>query len=186
MSNNYNTFRYAEKIPPDRKYYDYFCDLENEEDTINGEELKQLWNICFRYCKAFSVTFWNASETTNYYTEFKNNALNMYRTHSWPGTTAYGATVDPYVAVLPCNEKTKELIFAVSDNLLEFVYWWGYNNPEDPAFYRQDGTVFFESTIHDGGFHLSVDKDEDISELLLNRNWKQRQHCDFDDIIWFK
>lgn len=174
------------KVVTGRKYHYYICDTENEEDTIKGEELNLLWDICFKYCKYFSLTFCDALETINYYSEIKKYAITIVQSNYWPGTGRFGAGLKPYVAILPCNERTRELLNSISDNLRDFVNCWGINNPEDPSFYREDGTVFFSSTVHECIFDISIDPNEDVSDLLSKRKWVSREHIDYDDLVWIK
>ena len=92
--------------------------------------------------------------------------MNIVPSHYWPGTGTFGAGFNPYVAILPCSKNTRELLNSISDDLRDFVNCWGINNPEDPSFYREDGTVFFCSTVHECIFDISIDPNEDVSDLL--------------------
>ena len=62
---------------------------------------------------------------------------------------------------------------------------WGLKNPEDPAFYRKDGTPFFSTTIHEGYFTINADENEDISEILSKRDWEETESWKFRDKVWF-
>jgi len=172
-----------------RKYYHYNCNTENDEDTIKGNELELLWDVCFKYSEFFSVSFIEPAESINFFHEFQKNAIEVRKTNEWPGTrliTIPPNLYAPYVAILPCNDETRRLISLVSNNLIEFVNCWGLKNPEDPAFYRKDGTPFFSTTIHEGYFAINADENEDISEILSKRVWEETEPWKFRDKVWFK
>ena len=56
--------------------------------------------------------------------------------------------------------------------MFEWLDGWGYKNPEDPCFYRKDGSALFSSIIHEGELKLFYQDDEDITELLPKARWK--------------
>ena len=44
---------------------------------------------------------------------------------------------------------------------------------EDLTFYRADGSIFFESTTHEGYCDLFPRDDEDVSELVSKEGWEK-------------
>jgi hypothetical protein len=65
-----------------------------------------------------------------------------------------------------------DIITSNTNNMFCWINGWGYSNPEDPTFYREDGSVFFTSTIHNGVCKFIVDESkEDISEIILDKRW---------------
>ena len=57
-----------------------------------------------------------------------------------------------------------------SNNLFELHSFGISKLPEDPLFLRKDGSIFFESTIHEGECFL-YPQGEDISKVLVFGNW---------------
>lgn len=52
--------------------------------------------------------------------------------------------------------------------------WVGYTYPEDPTFYRSDGSVFFTSTTHEGILTLMPRENEDVSDIISCENWLEK------------
>ena len=63
------------------------------------------------------------------------------------------------------------IILRISDNLFGYIDGWGYTNPEDPTFYRSDGSVFLKSEIHEGEVWLMPRNNEDVSQIVADSNW---------------
>ena len=59
-----------------------------------------------------------------------------------------------------------------AESIFEWLDGWGYKNPENPIFYRSDGSVLLYSVIHDGEIVLCVRDDEDVSGILSSSPWK--------------
>ena len=49
----------------------------------------------------------------------------------------------------------------------------GFNNPENPVFYRENGSIFFSSLIHEGEITLTVNDGEDVSKITMINGWKK-------------
>lgn len=64
----------------------------------------------------------------------------------------------------------------------------GFKNPEDPVFYRDDGSVFFSSIIHDGKCFLFPTDSENISDIVSSDHWvhKNESTTKIADIKLFK
>ena len=73
-----------------------------------------------------------------------------------------GAYVKCYVV---CDDLFNEML-EISDSLFKWIYGWGYTNPEDPTFYRDDDSVFFLSVIHDGECYLMPRVNEDVTAVV--------------------
>lgn len=65
-----------------------------------------------------------------------------------------------------CPEIKQWMLDAVG-SIFEWIDGWGYKNPEDPYFYREDGSVLFFSSIHDLLLEVRYRDDEDVTRLLL-------------------
>ena len=66
------------------------------------------------------------------------------------------------------------LLKASAHSIFDWVYGQGHKNPEDPIFYRADGSKFFSSVIHEGELELFVKDDEDVSTILDNMEFRLR------------
>ena len=65
-----------------------------------------------------------------------------------------------------CPEIKQWMLESVG-GMFEWIDGWDYKNPEDPYFYREDGSVLFFSSIHDGELEVRYRDDEDVTGLLL-------------------
>ena len=69
-----------------------------------------------------------------------------------------------------CDELC-ELLLEITDNIFSWLVGWGYSNPEDPTFYRTDGSMFFTSSIHEGEIVLLPRDDEDVDDIIAQEGW---------------
>lgn len=123
-------------------FQDYYDEINGD---IKGDDYIELINSCFSYSYYFSLVY-------------KSNSLKLlqldrflYRSFysdCWPGTisTSDGGIVKIYL----CNEDSKKELLSISDSIFSWNSCFGNQLPEDMAFYRKDGTVFFESIVHEG------------------------------------
>ena len=145
------------------KYYNYdIYDLTSEEEIdLNGDTYYKLIKLCCEKCNvlSFSIEFPN-----NCAPKMKNN-LKKYEIQNPYDTDSDEDSSVHYYRV--CPELCQLLIESVSS----MFAWIGYIMPEDPTFYRPDGSIFFTSTTHEGELTLMPRGDEDISEILSGNNW---------------
>ncbi|MBE6625537.1 MAG: hypothetical protein E7622_07885 [Ruminococcaceae bacterium] len=59
----------------------------------------------------------------------------------------------------------------ITDSIFKWIDGWGFKNPEDPCFYRDDGSAFFTSVIHEGVVKLTPRENEDVSKIISNPLW---------------
>jgi len=64
-----------------------------------------------------------------------------------------------------------ELLLKITDSIFKWIDGWGFKNPEDPCFYRDDGSAFFTSVIHEGVVKLTPRENEDVSKIISNPLW---------------
>ena len=67
------------------------------------------------------------------------------------------------------NSEMIEILLSMSDSVFKWINGWGYRNPEDLAFYRADGTVFFNSIVHEGKCYLYPRDGEDVQSVVDDR-----------------
>lgn len=151
------------------KFYDTDKFGINEYD-ISGNEYVELIHTCCKYCKTMSLraacdNVSHLRELSNYRTNdiaFIPDAYRHYDiSHNKPENIYYYNV---------CSELC-ELMLSISDSIFKWIYGWGYTNPEDPVFYRHDGSVFFSSIIHEGECTLIPRDDEDVNKIISSGNW---------------
>ena len=57
-----------------------------------------------------------------------------------------------------------------------FSWFWEEKTPfhfENLTFYRNDGTIFFESITHEGECYLYAKDTEDVSRIVSNEHWEK-------------
>ena len=66
-----------------------------------------------------------------------------------------------------------EVLLSISDSIFKWISAWGYHNPEDLAFYREDGTVFFDSIVHEGVCNLYPRTGEEVQRIVQSEGWNK-------------
>ncbi|MBE6638041.1 MAG: hypothetical protein E7616_01085 [Ruminococcaceae bacterium] len=160
-------------------FYDAKCgDDIYEEYDIKDEAYKELLRLCFSYCDMVSFYIHDPGkidlekELEPYRIPVSDIKFDKHRYFD-----IYPYTRSRYRFYRLCPQ-LKELMENHADSIFEWLDGWGFHNPEDPAFYRSDGSVFFASVIHEGELRLTPREGEDITALLqLSVWWKDhRQH----------
>lgn len=147
-------------------------DSGTEERNIVGSELKNLYDICFKYCDYMSLVITRGD------TKFSSE-LEQFRTTvpfipyilGSAGNKLYFENNGKDIRFYKLVPELKELILKISEGIFGFVYSWGYHNPEDPHFYRSDGSIFLGSEIHEGELILMPRNGENISSIISNQYW---------------
>jgi hypothetical protein len=167
------------------KYVFYAIEGYGEvEYDITGEELKNLWKICAQYSEYLSFSFMRYHDTIAFEKE-----LEAFRVSDMDVISRCMKHTGYYhwYLRLSVEERAKFLqnelkFYRVCPELLAllsqiaagiFKFMDGeYPNPEDPTFYRADGSVFLHSIIHEGEVYLCPREDEDVSSILSNPLWQ--------------
>ena len=150
-----------------KKYTFYDTDLTGHTQyDISGNEYQELIKICCKYSATISLKITDksiqiAKELEKFEIPVTHEVLNTYK--------HYSDKSDIHHYIL-CNE-VQEILLKTCDSIFQWINGWGYTNPDDPVFYRNDGSVFFESTIHDGICILYPLENEDINSIIANKLW---------------
>lgn len=140
----------------------------NAEYDITGEEYKTLLEHCCRYSSVFSLYQDNIEAI---------RALEPYRIvvddkvfHREVHYGHYGNTEGKVIYYRVCEE-IYDILTKHCNSLFQWINGWGYHNPTDPIFYREDGSVFLFTRIHEGVAALIPRKNEDVSNIIKNPLW---------------
>ena len=147
----------------------YFMDYDlytYEDYDIQGDDYNQLMDLCFSYCDYFSLMFKSK--------DVKCSILPYKVEIKTPDNIAGFMTSEYFERrFFKCNIESKDYMLSITNNLYSLANTDGKNNkPEDPIFYREDGTVFFWSMIHEGICVLSNRDNEDVANIVSKRGWK--------------
>ena len=170
------------------KIYNYFEYDSDDPDIlydITGEDHRIFLETCFKFCAVVSFQF-----TDNDALDAQHrNELEPFRieepewVRSLPENSLWTETENIYYFRL-CPELL-EVLQTISDGLFHWLDGWGYCNPENPTFYREDGSIFFSSEIHDGICTLAPYDNEDVSRVLSIKKWyEQPEGLSFKWMDW--
>ncbi len=141
------------------------------EYDISGATYRNFLDECFQYCSTISFYLWNENVSIP-------KDLDKYRIENLPQTkivySHYNSSLQDHSGKIYSYKLSPELYnFLTSrvESLFQWICGWGYNNPDDPAFYRADGTVFFSSIIHEGECSLFPRREEDVTKILEQKGW---------------
>ena len=155
------------------KYIFFDRDVSEEEDRdITDDHYEKLITICCKYSAYLSLRITGdningADELEKYRVQVDRDFVYMYG-HFYREYSLQFYSEVRYYRVCP---ELRDLLLKISDSVFKWINGWGYTNPDDPVFYRADGSVFFSSVIHDGECLLHPNDDEDVSEIVLNDDW---------------
>ncbi len=153
-------------------FYDTDCNGEEEYD-ISGEEYRTLIKLCCKYCDTLSLRITHidtsfVNELEKFATKKTNENISVYQHYYGADMNAQLLSEIRYYKI--CDELERTLL-SISDSVFKWIYGWGYTNPEDPVFYRHDGSVFFHSIVHDGKCVLTPQANENVAPIILNKHW---------------
>lgn len=150
-------------------FYNYDADPNiHTEYDICGQEYKTLVEICCKYCKTMSLRI--CKDSIDYVDD-----LEVFRCEKPDNIDFFHYTTsldaEDCIRYYRICHELKDLLEKASDSIMNWVSTWGYKNPEDPVFYREDGSVFFSSITHEGECILYPREDEDVRDIISNPNW---------------
>lgn len=136
-----------------------------EDVEIKGKNFELMLNVCFEYSKyvSFLVTetdFQKYSGLESFLVQEEKHMLSeMYDKYLRYSRTGI-------VKFFYCSNEFKSFILSITKDLWSLIHGWGFENPEDPVFYRNDGSVFFSAVIHEGYGTFYPQRDEDVSAFF--------------------
>ncbi|MBR5273210.1 MAG: hypothetical protein IKU25_07465 [Clostridia bacterium] len=169
--------------------------LENEcgSRDICGEDYIKLIDKCFEYCSMFAFRVYGEEKFPEELEQYRvydvsDEFLEAYNFYGHSHGTLYidsakqalNQNILRYYKVCP---QTRDLFMLVTDSIFKWICAFGYNYPEDPAFFRADGSLFFDSTIHEGECSLMPKEEENVSDIIMNGKWYiSRDGYDIEEI----
>ena len=154
------------------KFYDW--DFRNNKDIEQSyAEYCDLIQVCCETCETVSFLIQKPNLVLT-------EKLEAYRVSPPPNIDVFPKTRYPDTSDIRyyriCDEIKEILLHSVS-NMYEWMVGHGFENPEDPVFYRKDGSVFLETIIHEGEITLLHQKEDgDISRIISNAHWLKALH----------
>ena len=163
------------------KYVFFDTDIDgNEEYDIRGEAYKTLIRTCCEHSAVLYLKYTQpnlpiADQLKKYEINKPSNIPN--------DTVIYGPYCERhYFKVCP---ELCEILLNATEGIFEWLNGWGFQNPDDPTFYREDGSVFFASEIHNGLCVLIPNNGENVEELLRAATWEIADETQrYPSLIW--
>ncbi len=147
-----------------------------EEYDITGDDYRELMSTCCKYGKTMAFTIM-APDGISYVNELEKFAVDKEANikevsirYGYPGQK-----FQPYVRYYRVCPELCELLTSMTDSIFKLLFGGGQTNPEDPTFYRADGSVFFSSVIHEGEITLYPREDEDVSNIVSKPHWTEKE-----------
>ena len=160
-----------------KTYNFYDTDLTGwAEYDITGEDYKELMRTCCKYSKTMSFTIMKPSGIS-YVEELKKFAVEK-EDNIQDASIKYGypfSEFQPYVQYYRVCLELCELLVSMTDSIFKLKYNSDISNPDDPIFYRADGSVFFSSVIHEGEITLYPRENEDVSAIISKEHWIEKE-----------
>lgn len=141
----------------------------NEEYDICKDEYRDFLSVCFKYSAFFTIRVWHKAKESDVLM-----TLEKYRVPVDDRFLEYYGVYDGAHNEIRCYKlcpEIYELISGLYDSLFSWQLGQVDTDFEDPAFFREDGSVFFYSVIHEGHCQLSVKDGEDVANVVNNKYW---------------
>lgn len=152
----------------------------NEEYDIRGDRYKELLRICCRNSSVLCLKYL-------YPDLVAADILKAFEIPKPKNITVFSNS-SSYCCVKfyrVCPELCDAMI-GIADGIFEWLCGWGFRNPDDPTFYRSDGTVFFVSEIHSGVCAIMPREDECLEDILQVAPWLSGNDIWPKDRIWLR
>ena len=139
----------------------------NEEYDITGGEYKSLIQLCCDYSKQVSFRYFGDRPTELYEVleNFKEKSITYVSANQSKDTFVSEEIV--YYRVCP---EICQILQEKVDGIFKWIYGRGHKNPEDPQFFKSDGSVFLASSIHNGTVAIFGNETE-IKDVVKNPLW---------------
>ena len=162
-----------------KQYNFYDTDpLGYEEYDILGEDYFKLLAVCFSYCDTLSLLFdLRDVKSALLFQDLEEYRLpvteDIKRLYAHYGVFDGDVLGNYEIRHYRLSNEVKEKIIGVTDSIFKWIYGWGCSNPEDPAFFRKDGSVFFQSLIHEGVCSLFPQDEEKVDHIICGKKWNE-------------
>ena len=158
------------------RYVFYDTDVTGKEEyDIGGQDYATLIKICCKYCStlSFRVSHTDTSfvEKLERFAVNRNNELHNVYEHYYGNNPKDNELIE--IRYYKVNKELEEFLLSASNSVFDWIYGWGHTNPEDLAFYREDGSLFFYSTAHEGVCVLTPNANETVDEIVSNGLWQK-------------
>lgn len=149
--------------------------LEGAGADIKGDDLQELINVCVKYCTVLSLTYWPGQESVR--EKFRKYELSEEESRPFAAVATWRTYNDDFTIITVnifyriCPELIDEFLKMSDGRLTGWCRFEDENYPEDPSFFREDASIFFNPVVHEGEYFLSPRDDEDVSNIVCHPGW---------------
>lgn len=140
---------------------------------IADEQYQELLQTCFRYSATVSVIL--SPQFSGDIQAWEPYRIpvppNVQRVYAHYGQAAGDWIQEFEIRHYRLDQRMQNLLLTYTKSMFQWLCGWGYDHPNDPAFFRSDGSVFFYSVIHEGHCTLQPRRDEDASGVISQARW---------------
>ena len=156
-------------------YQFYDTDSSGTKDwDIQGVDYQKLIHTCAQYTTIISMRVTYASNPYLHQMErfrlYETDGVEFAYKHYYSRDDEKAREEVWYYRLCP---EVMETLLHISDSVFKWINAWGYQNPEDLVFYREDGTIFFDSIVHEGVCRLYPRDDEDVQHIVQTQGWNK-------------
>lgn len=157
------------------KFFDSDITGQAEFD-LSGMQYQRFLQACFQYCTTVSVIVsLNCADRIASWEPYRIPVSPVVlRVYAHYGLPAEGSTDQIGACEIRHYMLTPQMKRMIQDHTTSLFRWtcaWGNDNPDDIAFYRSDGSVFFSSLIHEGECTLYLRGNEALGDILSQEHW---------------
>lgn len=154
------------------KYMFYDTDFYGKEEyDIKGSDYVRLLSTCIKYSKSFSCFIFDTEIVLPEFLEkykmpLNKTVIDVYRRY-------FSNFEDPLdrIFYLSLSPEVCSWIYSVTDRIFAWAFHEKPSCPDDPTFYREDGSIFFTSEIHEGYCTIFPRDNEDVNDIISVGIW---------------
>lgn len=165
-------------------FLSYADDYDDSYRDVRGKNYKTLIETCFRYSRYFSLSY--PQSLAGYAPEKINGIaeLEPYIHFKYSSQTAfyYYSDEPTMICIYNCCKESKQILLNYVDSLFSWRIY--QRNPEDLAFFRQDGSVLMSQLSHEDECVLIPQINENMNAILQTGAWKKSQTNNWLYSIW--
>lgn len=159
--------------------YEFYKDNEKNVCDISGSEYLSLMEFCFRHSRYLALSFLHGFRLMERLECLEPYLFKSYETDDEPW---YVRGPSAKIKIYRCTEWFKEKFLRHANSL--FSWDRDNNNPEDLAFFREDGSAVLELLTHEGIVMLYNQSGEYVPDFVKEDPWEYRDDEIYVPVVW--
>ena len=163
------------EIPMKQLYFYDWDPYTDEEFDLCGVAYKALIDFCFLYSKTVSFMDFYSNTIPSWLKKYEiDQPKEITVSYFDLGIGKKDQSELNLHFYRACPEIHKWMLES-ANGIFEWLNGRGFHNPENPIFYREDGSIVFCSVIHDGELFVQYRKDEDVLSMISSAPWRSEK-----------